>query len=242
MRILILLLIASTSLSAQYGLTKSKLIAVGSKTHTYNWAGSTDFHNIKEELQKRMYVSVASKDSAALRAVIDSARFHANSTSHILLINNAVTATIETRGVKYAKTFGTYKITKAKLIGFGLCVAGGATDGLLEGYHIDNRTSFERKYNAKRYGFWGSESWRMVYKGGNPDNGFKSPVHKWLGATDFYHIADDVRKVGYISGGLVIGISAGRTNQKLWHYAADFAISFALSAASKSIAYKYIRT
>jgi hypothetical protein len=137
---------------------------------------------------------------------------------------------------------GSYKITKAKLIGFGLCVAGGATDGLLEGYHIDNRTSFERKYNTKRYGFWGSESWRMVYKGGNPDNGFKSPVHKWLGATDFYHTADDVRKVGYISGGLVIGISAGRTNQKLWHYAADFAISFALSAASKSIAYKYIRT
>jgi hypothetical protein len=134
-----------------------------------------------------------------------------------------------------------YRLTKSKLIGFGLCVAGGATDGLLEGYHIDNRTSFERKYNAKRYGFWGSESWRMVYKGGNPDNGFKSPVHQWLGAWDFYHHADDLRKVGYIGGGVIVGIGGAKTNGKLWHYLADFAISFTLSAASKSAGYYWIR-
>lgn len=136
---------------------------------------------------------------------------------------------------------GTYKITRAKVAGWGLCTAAGFLDGTLEGYHIDNRTSFERKYNVLKTGYFGSQSWRNVYIQGNPDNGFKSPVHQWLGAWDFYHHADDLRKVGYIGGGVIIGIGGAKTNGKLWHYLADFAISFTLSAASKSVGYYWIR-
>jgi hypothetical protein len=38
----------------------------------------------------------------------------------------------------------------------------------------------------------------------------------------------------------MIGIGT-KANQKWWHYAADFGISFAASAISKSAAYYYIR-
>jgi len=134
----------------------------------------------------------------------------------------------------------TYKITRKKVVGWSLVAVGGAADGLLEGYLHDGRTSFERKWNASKTGFWGSESWRSIYKDGEPSNGFKTPIHGWLGAKDFYHITDDTRKIGYITGGVMIGVGT-KVNTKWWHYLADFGISFAASAISKSAAYYYIR-
>lgn len=142
---------------------------------------------------------------------------------------------------KYLTVAKSYKITRTKIAGWSLCAVGGVADGFLEGYLHDGRTSFERKWNANKMGFWGSESWRMVYNGGNPENGFKTPLHGWLGASDFYHIADDTRKIGYLTGGIILGIGGAKTNQKWWHYAVDFGISFAASAISKSAAYYYIR-
>lgn len=133
-----------------------------------------------------------------------------------------------------------YKVTRKKIIGWSLVAVGGASDGLLEGYLHDGRTSFERKWNASKTGFWGSESWRSVYKDGEPSNGFKTPIRGWFGAKDFYHIADDTRKIGYITGGITLGIGT-KVNTKWWHYAADFGISFVTSALSKSAAYYYIR-
>jgi hypothetical protein len=122
-----------------------------------------------------------------------------------------------------------------------LVAVGGAADGLLEGYLHDGRTSFERKWKVSKTGFWGSESWRSVYVGGNPENGFKSDFIRWTGANDFYHFADDTRKIGYITGGVTLGIGGTKANTKWWHYAVDFGISFAASAISKSAAYYYIR-
>lgn len=135
----------------------------------------------------------------------------------------------------------TYRITPAKITGWGISVIGGAADGMVEGYTFDGRTSFERKWNASRYGFWGSESWRMVYRNGQPEQGFKTPLHNWAGAADFYHVADDTRKFGYISGGILIGIGGAKVNTKWWHYAADFGIGFTLSAISKAGAMYWIR-
>lgn len=134
-----------------------------------------------------------------------------------------------------------YKITRTKIAAWSLCAVGGIADGLLEGYLHDGRTSFERKWDADKTGFFGSESWRMVYKLGDPEKGFKTPLHGWAGAVDFYHITDDSRKVGYITGGIMLGIGGAKVNQKWWHYAVDFGVSFAASAISKSAAYYYIR-
>jgi hypothetical protein len=142
---------------------------------------------------------------------------------------------------KFRTVASTYKITRTKIVGWSLVAVGGAADGLLEGYLHDGRTSFERKWKVSKTGFWGSESWRSVYVGGNPENGFKSDFIRWTGANDFYHFADDTRKIGYITGGVTLGIGGTKANTKWWHYAVDFGISFAASAISKSAAYYYIR-
>ena len=113
-------------------------------------------------------------------------------------------------------------------------------DGLCEGYEFDGRKSFERKYNAKKTGYFGSESWRMVYRNGDPELGFKSSLHRNMGAFDFYHHADDLRKIGYLSGGVVLGLNAHRNTNK-WHTVADFAIGFAVSSLIKSAAMRWIR-
>lgn len=101
-----------------------------------------------------------------------------------------------------------YKVTKAKVAGWGITAVGGALDGMLEGYAFDGRKSFERKHGVSKYGYFGSESWR---------------------------------KLGYIGGSIILGIGGAKLNNKWWHYAADFTISFAISAATKSAGMYYIR-
>ena len=135
-----------------------------------------------------------------------------------------------------------YRITRAKVAGWGMCAVGGAADGLLEGYEFDGRKSFERKYGVNKYGYFGSESWRKVYIGGKEANGFKSPLHQVFGASDFYHHADDLRKIGYISGSVIIGINGHKTNTKRWYYIIDFATAFTLSAITKTAAMQWIRS
>lgn len=135
-----------------------------------------------------------------------------------------------------------YCITRTKVAGWALCAVGGIADGLCEGYEFDGRKSFERKYNAKKTGYFGSESWRNVYKNGDPEQGFKSGIHRNMGAFDFYHHADDLRKIGYISGGVIIGINGHKTNTKKWYYIIDFAAAFAISATTKSLSMRWIRS
>ena len=116
----------------------------------------------------------------------------------------------------------------------------GAADGMVEGYSIQYRKSFERKFGVSKTGYFGSQSWKRAYKDGVQSNGFKSDFVRVMGAQDFYHHADDLRKVGYLSGGVVIGLKAQR-NTKKWHTVADFAICFAVSSLTKSAAMWWIR-
>lgn len=131
-----------------------------------------------------------------------------------------------------------YKIGKTQAIGFTLVGLGGFIDGLVEGYEFDGRTSFERKFGADPNGFWGSESWRNVYKDGNPDNGYKSWMHAQIGAFDFYHVGDKLRKGLYISGGIVISIGEKR---KFKYYLYDFLIATATSSFTKRMGMMWIR-
>ena len=133
-----------------------------------------------------------------------------------------------------------YRITRAKLAGWGMVAVAGVADGMVEGYSIQYRKSFERKFNVSKAGYFGSESWKRAYKDGNPDNGFKSDFVRVMGAQDFYHHADDLRKIGYLSGGVVIG-TQHKNNTKKWHTLADFAIGFAVSSITKSAAMWWIR-
>lgn len=135
-----------------------------------------------------------------------------------------------------------YRITRTKIAGWAFCAVGGIADGLCEGYEFDQRRSFERKYNAKKTGYFGSQSWKRAYKGNNPDNGFKSDFVRIMGAQDFYHHADDLRKIGYISGGVVVGIGGNKINSKKWYYIIDFAASIAISATTKSLSIRWIRS
>lgn len=138
--------------------------------------------------------------------------------------------------------FAQYKpFTWQKCAGYTTLAFAGFKDGMVEGYEFDGRTSWERKLGVSPYSQKGSQSWRSVYVNGNPDLGFKSKFHEWMGAWDWYHRNDDYRKIGYISGGIIIGINGHKVNTKWWHYAADFAISMAVSGTAKSIGMKYIR-
>lgn len=67
-----------------------------------------------------------------------------------------------------------YRITRAKIAGWGVLAVAGAADGMVEGYEFDQRKSFERKYNVKKTGYFGSKSYLSAYKDGIQANGFKS--------------------------------------------------------------------
>ena len=133
-----------------------------------------------------------------------------------------------------------YRITRAKIAGWGIVAVAGAADGLVEGYSIQYRKSFERKYGVSQTGYFGSKSWKRAYKDGVQANGFKSDFVRITGAQDFYHHADDLRKIGYLSGGVVIG-TQHKKNTKKWHTVADFAIGFAVSSLTKSASMWWIR-
>jgi hypothetical protein len=137
--------------------------------------------------------------------------------------------------------FHGYQVNNLKLAGWAGLAFAGAVDGIVEGYEFDGRTSFERKYQVQKSGYFGSESWQRAYKNGNVEQGYKNRITQSLGAQDFYHHADDVRKLGYISGGIAVGISGTQTNTKWWHYLIDFGIGFAISGATKAAGMYWIR-
>jgi len=108
----------------------------------------------------------------------------------------------------------------------------GFIDGVLEGYIFDNRKSFERKFNVNPSSFWGSLSWKKLYDKPNLYN-------KLLGVFDFYHIADDLRKGGY----LLSGILTYKYFLPVFniHYLILFLSVFMLAASTKIIGLFWIR-
>lgn len=133
-----------------------------------------------------------------------------------------------------------YRITKTKLIGWTVLGFTGFMDGAVEGYEFDDRKFFELKYGADPYGFWGSQSWRKIYVNGDPAQGCKTVLGCSLGSFDFYHVSDDLRKLGYIAGGMTIAL--GAKDQKVMHTLLDFAIGFGVSAVTKNLGMSYIRS
>jgi len=133
-----------------------------------------------------------------------------------------------------------YPVTHGKVLGWAMAAFSGAVDGVVSGYEFDGRKSFERKYGVEPLSFWGSESWKRAYPNNNPEQR-QIPLWRIVGAPDFYHVADDARKVGYIGSGITIGISGAKSNSRWWHYAADFAVGLAVSGAAKAGGMYWIR-
>lgn len=128
--------------------------------------------------------------------------------------------------------FGSYRITNTKLAGWVVLSFAGAIDGVVEGYEFDGRTSFERKYGANPNGYFGSRSWEKAHT--------KETLYtKYFGAWDFYHHADDARKIGYITGGVIVGLSGA--NEKWWHYSVDLGLSFIISGTCKAAGMYWVR-
>ena len=117
----------------------------------------------------------------------------------------------------------------------------GLIDGILEGYGFDGRKSFERKFGVKKDSYFGSESWRRIYKGGEKKNGVKSRLYELIGAFDFYHNADDARKVlGIVSGIYVVKFLI---IMPYWYSCfLYFAIVYVLSSITKHLGMKWIRS
>lgn len=132
-----------------------------------------------------------------------------------------------------------YNFRGAKIAGLAIISSASFVDGVLEGYQFDGRRSFERKFGADPEGFWGSQSWRKVYVDGNPEKGFRSKFHKNAGALDFYHVADDFRKWGYLSGGAVFVLGAKGQDWK--KCLLDFGIVFVSSSLSKRAGMQWVR-
>jgi len=119
-----------------------------------------------------------------------------------------------------------YKLNREKIYGLVMVGVGGFMDGAVERFEFRGRTVFENRWGADPYGFFGSRSWERLYTHPNFWN-------KNFGVFDFYHVADDMRKVGYIGGGIVIGIGGGKRRQKFTHYLIDVGLSMVVSGGMK---------
>jgi hypothetical protein len=128
--------------------------------------------------------------------------------------------------------FGQYKVTNSKVVGWAMIAAGGFVDGFVEGYEFDGRTYFERKFGVSPTSRFGSRSWERRYTHPNVWN-------QNMGVFDFYHIADDGRKVFYIGGGIVIGLNLRK--QKRTYNLYDILATLAISSISKSAGMRLVR-
>lgn len=111
----------------------------------------------------------------------------------------------------------------------------GALDGMVEGWELDGRIAFEEKFNVEPGSYFGSLSWRKRYE--NP-----SLWNTYFGVWDFYHNADDARKLLYILGGLLIGFSRIRLSKFYWKHILFFTLAFMISGFAKSLAMSWIRS
>lgn len=117
------------------------------------------------------------------------------------------------------------------IIGVIIIVLASFLDGVLEGYGFDGRTSFERLWNIDPHSFFGHLSWERLYTNPNLWN-------KYMGVFDFYHVADDLRKLGYIGGSSLLLIN----KPKHWKfYFLIFGIVLILSSLAKWLGMLWVR-
>ena len=136
-----------------------------------------------------------------------------------------------------------YEWNTKKTVGLGILILASLADGIVEGYEFDGRMSLERKFGVDPYGPFGHLSWTNAYIDGNPALGYKNLWTKTMGAWDFYHWMDDLRKFGYISGGIFITLGAKKGKFKdVWKsHLIDFAVYSIASSVSKSAGMRWVR-
>lgn len=114
--------------------------------------------------------------------------------------------------------------------GYILLLLASVADGMVEGWEFDSRKSFERKYKVEPSGFWGSLSWM------NKDNLYA----RLFGVFDFYHVADDLRKYGYMAGAGLIAARLPAAASR-WECVALVAGAVVLTIIAKRISMHWIR-
>lgn len=125
-----------------------------------------------------------------------------------------------------------YNFGKDKWAAMLVVCGAGFVDGMVEGYEFDGRKSFERKWGVDSYGFFGSQSW---------DSEWTAWERAKMSQTDFYHVADDVRKWGYQAGGFMLGRAAARHNKRRVHDWFDVLLVGVASGLWKSAGMYYVR-
>lgn len=133
-----------------------------------------------------------------------------------------------------------YKLGWRKPVGWIMLGSVAFINGAGQAYSWGDRKDFEKKWNKDPYGFWGSQSWRMVYVNGDPAQGYKHWIYKHTGAIDFYHVADDISKYGYMTAGTIIGIDFYSEEKVLWHWLLDLGISLTVAAFGKRAGMNWI--
>lgn len=118
-----------------------------------------------------------------------------------------------------------------KWTGYGLLALSSFADGTLEGYTFDNRKSFERKWGADPYGFWGSQSWRANH----------TWFAKQFGVPDFYHVADDIRSYGRVGAGACIAIGGIKSRNTWRQWAIDIGATLIISSGFKRAGIAWVR-
>ena len=126
------------------------------------------------------------------------------------------------------------------LIPISLCILAGFIDGMVEGFVFTERTAFERKWKVSPLSFFGSQSWKTIYKDNDPELGYKSKFIAMVGAIDFYHVGDDLRKALYLWSGAMLVVYPFFGSSSFWGILAMLAIGYLISGAAKSLALKYI--
>lgn len=125
-----------------------------------------------------------------------------------------------------------YTVKGKKISGLSVLVIASFVDGAVKGFDFDGRTSFHRKgWTSDPYSFFGSRSHARK----------KKWIEERAGVFDFYHVADDVRKYGYIGGSALYGIGSTQQNEKAIHWIKDILIIITITSISKRAGMYWIR-
>lgn len=126
-----------------------------------------------------------------------------------------------------------YELNRKKLVGFVSLFGAGFVDGALERWEFGGRRGFENAYGVDEFGFWGSRSYERRFT--DPDL-----WNKTFGVFDFYHVADDLRKGGYVFGGVMIVIGGKKDkSERGWrrykYHIFDFLLGLGISGLGKRL-------
>lgn len=128
-----------------------------------------------------------------------------------------------------------YKVTKNKVIAWGLFTIGGGAWGVHEAYYADPNV-LEDKFGFSDTSWGGSNAWENKYPGGDYQEGEK-PV--WF--KDKTNVFRDVKKTSAYLGRqlpIIAGINITLDKNRNWK---DYVIGMLLYSGTASLTYNYLR-